>query len=105
MRNVLPMATTLGKAAASRTDKPQSRIPTSVFKLYANIEEPPGEPTIATTLWFLSITTTGDMDERGRLPPSTALATFCPSDRVGVNEKSVSWLLRKNPPTWRPVPK
>jgi len=43
------------------------------------------------------------MDERGRLPGATALATGRPSSTAR-DEKSVSWLLRKNPPTARPEP-
>ncbi len=46
---------------------------------------------------------TGAMDERGRLPGATAFATGRPSS-TGRNEKSVSWLFRKNPPTARPEP-
>ena len=45
------------------------------------------------------------MDERGRLPPATALAAGVPSRFSGENEKSVSWLLRKKPWTIRPDPK
>ncbi len=47
----------------------------------------------------------GIIDERGRLPAATALATGRPCSSTGENEKSVSWLLRKNPSTIRPVPK
>ena len=46
----------------------------------------------------------GDIDERGRLPAATALATGAPSGRVGANEKSVSSLLRKKPAAIRPEP-
>ncbi|MNL58389.1 hypothetical protein D3C87_1820190 [compost metagenome] len=38
----------------------------------------------------------GAMDERGRLPGSTRLATFCPFSS-GMNEKSVIWLLSRKP--------
>ena len=47
---------------------------------------------------------TGAIEERGRLPPCTAFATSWPPS-VGTKEKSVSWLLRTNPPTVRPEPK
>ncbi len=46
----------------------------------------------------------GAMDERGRLRPCTALASGPPLSSAGRNEKSVSWLLRTNPPTVRPDP-
>ena len=43
----------------------------------------------------------GDIDERGRLPGSTRLATAAPSFS-GEKAKSVSWLLSRKPPTiWR----
>ena len=45
------------------------------------------------------------MDERGRLPGATALATGAPAVSTGENEKSVSWLFRKKPWTIRPEPK
>src|SRR3954471_10789428 len=47
----------------------------------------------------------GTIDERGRLPGATALATGRPCASTGEKEKSVSWLLRKKPSTMRPVPK
>src|SRR3954464_12646101 len=47
----------------------------------------------------------GTIDERGRLPAATALATGRPCASVGEKEKSVSWLLRKKPSTIRPGPK
>src|SRR3954471_11122381 len=47
----------------------------------------------------------GTIDERGRLPGATALATGRPWASTGEKEKSVSWLLRKKPSTMRPVPK
>ena len=40
----------------------------------------------------------GAIDERGRLPPCTRLATGTPST-AGTNEKSVSWLLSRKPCT------
>src|SRR3990167_11240640 len=46
----------------------------------------------------------GAMEERGRLPGPTALAAGAPSRSCGENENSVSWFLRKNPPTIRPDP-
>ena len=49
-------------------------------------------------------TITGVIDERGRLPGATAFATGRPEASTGRNEKSVSWLLRKKPPTARPEP-
>lgn len=39
------------------------------------------------------------MELRGRLPASTRLATVRPSGVCGRNEKSVSWLFNRNPPT------
>ena len=47
----------------------------------------------------------GDIALRGRLRGATALAAGVPSDCFGAKEKSVSWLLRKKPPTMRPSPK
>src|SRR3954453_13322492 len=47
----------------------------------------------------------GTIDERGRLPAATALATGRPCASTGEKEESVSWLLRKKPSTMRPVPK
>ena len=44
----------------------------------------------------------GVIDERGRLPGATALATGRPCASTGLNEKSVIWLLRKKPSTIRP---
>ena len=41
-------------------------------------------------------TMVGAIDERGRLPGSTRLATGLPS-ATGTNEKSVSWLLSRKP--------
>ena len=46
----------------------------------------------------------GDIEDRGRLPAAAALAAGRPSARVGANEKSVSWLLRKKPAAIRPEP-
>ena len=45
------------------------------------------------------------MDERGRLPPATALAIGLPWASTERNEKSVSWLFKNMPPTMRVVPK
>jgi len=47
----------------------------------------------------------GAMDERGRFPGAGALAMGTPSASVGRNEKSVNWLLSRNPPAMRPDPK
>ncbi len=67
--------------------------------------EPPGEPTAATNApSALRSTIAGDIEDRGRLPPATAFATGRPAASTAVNEKSVSWLFRKNPPTARPEP-
>ena len=68
------------------------------------IELPPGEPVASSNAPSESSTMVGDMDERGRLPGWTALGSRRPSSSRAVKEKSVSWLLRKNPPTIRPDP-
>ncbi|CAM3493069.1 hypothetical protein CUTA107171_28220 [Cupriavidus taiwanensis] len=67
--------------------------------------EPPGEPTVATS-WPLSRSNTsvGAIDERGRLPGCTRLATGLPFS-LGTKEKSVSWLLSMKPRTIRCEPK
>ena len=64
-----------------------------------------GEPSEATNRPSRSSTITGDIEERGRLPGAAALAAGAPSFSVGEKLKSVSWLLRKKPPTMRPEPK
>ena len=48
-------------------------------------------------------TRVGDIELRGRLPGSTRLAIGTPS-RTARNEKSVSWLLSRNPPAMRREP-
>ncbi len=65
---------------------------------------PPGLPPLMTS-WpeFLSNTSVGAMDERGRLPGCTRLATGLPSASAGAKLKSVSSLLSKKPPAL-PVP-
>src|SRR5215217_6174109 len=68
------------------------------------MDGPPGEPTAPSSRPSESRIRIGDIDERGRLPAATALAAGAPSSRVGVNEKSVSWLLRKKPAAIRPEP-
>jgi hypothetical protein len=83
--------------------RPQSSTPTIALALYARIAEPPGEPSAATILPSWPRTITGDIDERGRLPGATAFATGRPPS-TATYEKSVSWLLRKKPPTARPEP-
>jgi hypothetical protein len=44
---------------------------------------------------------TGDIDERGFLPPWTRFTAGWPFSSFGASEKSVSWLLRTKPPTVR----
>src|ERR1700751_48501 len=66
---------------------------------------PPAEPIAPANLPFRSSRIEGTIDDRGRLPGATAFATGRPWSSVGLNEKSVSWLLRKKPSTIRPVPK
>ena len=68
------------------------------------MRDPPGDP-IARTNWpSRSNTRVGAIDERGRLPGSTRLATGAPAT-AGRNEKSVSWLLSMKPRTMRREPK
>ena len=62
------------------------------------MREPPGEPSVATSLSFSSKISVGVMDERGRLPGCTRFAT-APFASSGAKEKSVSWLFRMNPAT------
>jgi hypothetical protein len=58
--------------------------------------EPPGEPRlISSSPLALSNTSRGDMEERGRLPGSTRLATGRPAASTEVKEKSVSWLFSR----------
>ena len=100
---VLPRAIRLGSSMACLIGSFQASSATSVLALYSRMALPPGEPSAATKLPSWSSTMTGAIDERGRLPPCTALATGWPAS-VGVNEKSVSWLLSTKPPTVRPEP-
>ena len=63
------------------------------------IAEPPGDPTLITNAPLArSKTSIGDIDDRGRLPPSTRFATGTPFS-FGTNEKSVSSLLSRKPRT------
>ncbi len=90
---------TLGSSNAWPSGMSHSSSPTRALALYARIALPPGEPRAATNRPEpRSSTITGDIDERGRLPPATALAIGLPASSKARNEKSVSWLLRKNPP-------
>jgi len=61
------------------------------------IELPPGDPVTIATRPKRSYAIVGAIDERGRLPPCTRLATTLPSI-VGSKEKSVSSLFSMNPP-------
>jgi hypothetical protein len=60
---------------------------------------PPGLPRLISN-WPLSRSNTrvGDIDERGRLPGSTRLATGRPWASAGTKLKSVSWLFSRKPP-------
>ena len=78
-----------GSSIACLRDSFQVSNPTRTLALYSRIAEPPGEPRAATKLPARSRTMTGDIEERGRLPPCTALATARPAS-VGTKEKSVS---------------
>ena len=64
---------------------------------------PPADPSASTGRPWLSNTIVGDMEDTGRLPPFTALATGLPSF-MGAKVKSVSSLLRKKPAaiSWLP---
>ena len=65
---------------------------------------PPGEPTTAKTSPFSSKTMVGDMELRGRLPPSTRFAIGWPLSSTSRKEKSVSWLLSRKPAAQTPEP-
>src|SRR5438045_3361848 len=82
----------------------QSSTPTMPLSTNDGMARPPGEPIAATKRRSLSSTIVGVIEDRGRLPGATALAAGVPSLLSGENEKSVSWLLRKNPSTIRPSP-
>ena len=58
------------------------------------IVAPPAAPTASTGRPCGSHTTVGAIELRGRLPPSTLLATGLPSAPAGARLKSVSSLLR-----------
>jgi hypothetical protein len=62
------------------------------------MREPPAEPSAAATLSSRSSTKVGDIDERGRLPGWTRLATGLPF-ASGSAEKSVSSLFSSTPRT------
>ena len=64
---------------------------------------PPADPITITSFPPASITRVGDIALRGRFRGWMRFATGLPS-RCGVNEKSVSWLFSKKPPT-RPRPR
>src|SRR4029078_11430317 len=100
-----PRATRFGAHRASDMDKFQPIAPTSEWATDARIALPPAEPIAPANLPSLVSRIDGTIDERGRLPGATALATARPSASTGAKEKSVSWLLRKKPSTIRPVPK
>ena len=68
------------------------------------MELPPGDPVTMNRSPAGSKTSVGDMDERGRLLPATALATGLPPF-VGSREKSVSWLFSTKPWTMTEFPK
>ncbi|MNI51159.1 hypothetical protein D3C85_1458830 [compost metagenome] len=87
----------LGRLMAAWASRFQSSRPMVDLATYSMICEPPGEPTVArnSPLWRSKIRV-GAMDERGRLPGSTRLATFCPFSS-GMNEKSVISLLSMKP--------
>ena len=84
--------------------------PIRVFSTYCGMTAPPGEPAtmyrspgvVASPLSAPLNTIVGAIEDRGRFPPSTLLATGLLASSSGSSEKSVSWLLSMNPPTmWK----
>src|SRR4051812_40086120 len=82
-----PRATRLGAASASAMVMFQSTEATSDFATKARIELPPAEPTAPAKRPSRVSRIDGTIDERGRLPGATALATGRPCSSVGEKEK------------------
>ena len=99
-----PRAMMLGKSTACCAVMPQSSVAMIDFATYAGIKLPPGDPVTSRMSSFWSKTIVGDMDDRGLLPGTMALATGLPSVD-GCRAKSVISLLSRKPCVNREEPR
>src|SRR3954471_15684376 len=85
-----PRATRFGAEIAPCIVAPQSSAATIDLATHARIEFPPAEPIAPANRPSRVSRIVGTIEDRGRLPGATALATGRPVASVGLNEKSVS---------------